>query len=371
MPRRLISTLFGHLKATPVVSNPPRRPKAMSMPAEELEAMLLKAIPRYRWTADDVVKDLDLKGKTIIVTGATSGIGIPTATALARTGCSLVITARDPAKGQEALEAIRRDSGNAEVTVRALDLCSFESVKSFVKEWGDQKIDVLLHNAGVMAIPFTKTADKEEQQMQVNFYSVVMLTELLMPCLTETARVCVVSSIAHRRGAELKPSFLEVFQKYMAEDLSEEGYDKWVAYAVAKSAVIMYCNQLNAELSEKGAMICVNSIHPGAIRTGLQSSLSQEEMAAMGWLDKDGNVSPAFKSVEQGASTSTWVSVSPEMEGIGGSYSENCCVTAKDDVGTGDFMSKVKGTAPHVWVEKDCALVTEMGRAHLKKKGFL
>ena len=75
-------------------------------------------------------QDLDLKGKTIIVTGATSGIGIPTATALARTGCSLVITARDPAKGQEALEAIRRDSGNAEVTVRALDLCSFESVKS-------------------------------------------------------------------------------------------------------------------------------------------------------------------------------------------------------------------------------------------------
>lgn len=58
-------------------------------------------------------------------------------------------------------------------------------------------------------------------------------------------------------------------------------------------------------------------------------------------------------------------------EGIGGSYSENCCVTAKDDVGTGDFMSKVKGTAPHVWVEKDCALVTEMGRAHLKKKGLL
>ena len=75
---------------------------------------------------------LDLKGKTIIVTGATSGIGIPTATALARTGCSLVITARDPAKGQEALEAIRKDSGNGEVTVRALDLCSFESVKSHV-----------------------------------------------------------------------------------------------------------------------------------------------------------------------------------------------------------------------------------------------
>ena len=70
---------------------------------------------------------------------------------------------------------------------------------------------------------------------------------------------------------------------------------------------------MNAELSEKGSKIRVNSVHPGGIRTGLQSSLSQEEMAAMGWLDKDGKVSPAFKSVEQGASTSTWVSVSPEM----------------------------------------------------------
>jgi NAD(P)-dependent dehydrogenase (short-subunit alcohol dehydrogenase family) len=120
------------------------------------------------------------------------------------------------------------------------DAGCLEQIQGFVKGWGDQKIDVLLHNAGVMAIPYTKTADKQEHQMQVNFYSVVMLTELLMPLLTETARVCVVSSIAHRRGAALEPSFMEVFQKYMAEDLSEEGYDKWVAYAVAKSAVIMY-----------------------------------------------------------------------------------------------------------------------------------
>eukprot|EP00438_Fugacium_kawagutii_P023231 Skav220495 [mRNA] locus=scaffold1191:73203:75188:- [translate_table: standard] len=128
------------------------------------------------------------------------------------------------------------------------------------QDWGDRKIDVLLHNAGVMAVPFTKTVDKVEQQMQVNFHSVVLLTESLLPCLTESARA---------------------FQKYMAEDLSEEGYDKWVAYAVAKS------NQLNAELMAKGSKIRVNSVHPGGIQTGLQSSLSQEETAAMGWLDKD------------------------------------------------------------------------------------
>ena len=118
-------------------------------------------------------------------------------------------------------------------------MCSFGSVQNFVTEWGDRKVDVLLHNAGVMAIPFTKTKDQVEQQMQVNFHSVVLLTELLLPCLTDKARVCVVSSVAHRRGAALEPSFMEVFQKYMAEDLAEEGYDKWVAYAVAKSAIIM------------------------------------------------------------------------------------------------------------------------------------
>eukprot|EP00438_Fugacium_kawagutii_P023232 Skav220496 [mRNA] locus=scaffold1191:76576:77697:- [translate_table: standard] len=102
--------------------------------AEQLEEMLLKGLPRYRWTADDVVKGMDLKermgsgarerleepsplpseDKTIIVTGATSGIGIPTATALARTGCQLVITARDVGRGQAALETIRKNSGNAE-----------------------------------------------------------------------------------------------------------------------------------------------------------------------------------------------------------------------------------------------------------------
>ena len=77
----------------------------MALPPEELEAMLLRAIPRYRWTAEDVTKGLDLKGRTVIVTGATSGIGIPTAVALAKTGCSLVVTARDATKGKEVLEA--------------------------------------------------------------------------------------------------------------------------------------------------------------------------------------------------------------------------------------------------------------------------
>ena len=130
-------------------------------------------------------------------------------------------------------------------------------------------------------------------------------------------------------------------------------------------------NHLNAELTQKGSKIRVNSCHPGGIRTGLQDSLTKEEMISYGWMDKDGNVSPVFKTVEQGASTSTWVSVSAEMEGIGGTYSENCAVTAKDDFGTGDLLSRVKGTAPHVWVESDCAKVSESARAHLKDKGLL
>jgi len=332
--------------------------------------MLLKAIPRYRWTADDVVKGLDLKGKTIIVTGATSGIGIPTAVALARTGCQLTITARDVSKGAAVVEQIRAESGNPEVTVKALDMCSFKSVMDFVAEWGDQKIDVLLHNAGVMAIPFTFTADDVEQQMQVNFHSVVLLTESLLPKLSETARVCVVSSVAHRRGAAMEPSFMKVFEKYTGQRMREKDYDKWVAYAVSKSAIIMYCNQLNEELTAKGSKIRVNTVHPGGIRTGLQSSLSQEEMAAMGWLDKDGNVSPVFKTVEQGAATSVWVAVSPEMEGIGGTYSENCAVTPKDFFGTGDLVSKVMGTAPHVWVLKDCEELTQAVREHLERDGW-
>lgn len=340
-----------------------------------MEELILRAIPRYRWTADKVVEGVSLIGKNIIVTGATSGIGIPTVTALARTGANVYFTARDASRGVSTLNLVKSKSGNDKVECLSLDLSSFKSINDFVSGWGSKPVDVLLHNAGVMASPYTLTVDKEEQQQQVNFFSVVLLTEKLRPLLTPEARVVIVSSSAHKRLAGV-PDFLEPFNKFALEQC-EAGYDKWVAYCVAKSAVLMYSNALNEEFKAAGSKITVNALHPGGILTGLQASLSKEELQGLGWIDKDGNVAPAFKNVEEGASTSVWGSVSSELAGHGGLYLENCEVTPKDFYSApsndpnADLISRLKGTAPHVWNLEHCAAVTEAARKRLAAKGFL
>ena len=348
--------------------------------AAQVEALIAQVIPRYRWTADKVVEDLvgKLVGKNIIVTGATSGIGIPTAVALARTGCNLFFTARDTARGASTLAKIKEETKNENVQCLPLDLASYQSVLDFVKSWGDQKVDVLLHNAGVMASPFTKTSDGEDQQQQVNFLSVILLTEKLRAQLADDARVVIVSSSAHKRLGDTgnNGAFLDIFKQY-CEVQSESTYEKWTSYCVAKSAALMYSNQLNAEFVAEGKGRRSNALHPGGIMTGLQKDVSKEEMQAMGWLDAEGNVNSAFKNVEEGASTSVWAAVSPELAGIGGNYLENCAITPKDcfsaasnDV-SAQLVARLMGTAPHVWKEDDFKAVTEIGRAHLVAKKLL
>jgi NAD(P)-dependent dehydrogenase (short-subunit alcohol dehydrogenase family) len=342
-----------------------------------MEQLILKAIPRYRWTADKVVEGLDLKGKNIIVTGATSGIGIPTALALARTGANVTFTAREPSRGAKALEEIKQKSQNTNVFCKALDLSSYKSVVGFAHEWGSSPVDVLLHNAGVMASPYTLTEDGDEQQQQVNFYSVILLTEKLRPFFTEQARVVIVTSSAHKRVPTLG-DMMTLFNVYNGpEKVKEADYNKWTSYAVAKSAALMYSNALNAEFEAAGKGLTSNALHPGGIMTGLQVSLSDEEKVALGWVDKDGNVSAAFKSVEEGASTSVWAAVSSELTGKGGFYLENCAVTPKDYFSppsndpNADILGRLMGTAPHVWNLDHCRQVATVGRDHLKSLGYL
>lgn len=341
-----------------------------------MEELILRAIPRYRWTADKVVEGVSLIGKNIVVTGATSGIGIPTVVALARTGANVYFTARDAARGASTLELVRAKTGNANVHCLELDLSSYKSVVAFANAWGAKPIDVLLHNAGVMAAPRTLTPDGDEQQQQVNFFSVVLLTELLKAHLAANARVVIVSSSAHKRIAP-DANFLDLFNTHTIQQ-SEAAYDKWMVYCVAKSAVLMYSNALNAEFAAGGSKATCNALHPGGILTGLQASLSKEELQGLGWIDKDGNVAPAFKSVEEGASTSVWAAVSSEIDAVGGgNYLENCEVTPRDYFSapsndpSADILSRLKGTAPHVWVAGDCAAVAEAARKHLAAKGFL
>lgn len=307
----------------------------------EVEQRILKHSPRYRWTADDVVKGVDLQGKYVIVTGATSGIGIPTARALARTGCNLVITARDAAKGSAVLAELKPIAAAAggSVTVGELDLVSFTSVKKFADWWRsthpEAKLHVLLHNAGIMATPLVITEDGFEQQLQVNFLSVALLTRLLTPTLTKGSRVVVVSSAAHRT---MPPGqdFAALLEQYSGiRSSADESYNKWVAYAVAKSASISLAKGLDQQLGSASSVGAhAYSLHPGGIATSLARDLEAAEREG---LFNDRLTGLVLKTEQQGAATSVWAAVSSELEGHGGAFLDNVQIipdgkTAEDEV---------------------------------------
>eukprot|EP01004_Peranema_trichophorum_P005262 NODE_4127_length_1224_cov_160.814714_g3631_i0.p1 GENE.NODE_4127_length_1224_cov_160.814714_g3631_i0~~NODE_4127_length_1224_cov_160.814714_g3631_i0.p1 ORF type:complete len:362 (-),score=71.28 NODE_4127_length_1224_cov_160.814714_g3631_i0:139-1170(-) len=341
--------------------------------AADLEKLLLTLVPRYRWTADQVVEGVSLAGKVVVVIGATSGIGIPTTRALARTGAKVILTARDLAKGEPVAQEIRESTGNQSLELWELDLASLDSVKTFVANYKAKGlgIDVLLNNAGIMACPYEKTVNGFESQLHVNFLAPALLISSLASEVRDGGRIIVVSSIAHKRLpdrlTQLGKTLDEVPALIEGMNLEEKDYDKWLAYSLAKSWIIIFANELNKKLASR--RITVNSLHPGGIMTPLQKHLSTEEMQQLGWLDKEGKPIPLMKTPEEGASTSVWASVSPELEGKGGLYLENCSITESTDYG-GDhpIASRSRGTAPHVWREEWWPLVWQKAESLLGQK---
>jgi NAD(P)-dependent dehydrogenase (short-subunit alcohol dehydrogenase family) len=202
-----------------------------------------------RWTAADLPAQ---SGRVVIVTGANSGIGLPTARALAEAGAHVVLAVRDTAKGEAALESI---PGVCEV--RRLDLADLASVREFADAWqGD--IDVLVNNAGVMATPARRTADGFELQIGTNHLGHFALTNLLLPHVTD--RVVTVSSGAHRGGS------------ISLDDLNwrHRPYRRWSAYQQSKLANLLFTLELERRLSVAGSSIRALAAHPGYAATNLQ-----------------------------------------------------------------------------------------------------
>src|SRR4051812_15750698 len=172
-----------------------------------------------RWTADDLPK---LDGRTFVVTGANSGIGRMAARELARAGARVVLAVRDTSKGEEAA-----DSMPGSVEVRRLDLADLASVRDFAGSW-DGPLDVLVNNAGVMAVPESQTKDGFEMQIGTNHLGPFALTNLLLPNITD--RVVTVSSGAHRIGG------LDL------DDLNwnSRGYQRWRAYGQSKLSNLLF-----------------------------------------------------------------------------------------------------------------------------------
>ena len=202
-----------------------------------------------RWTSADLP---DLSGRTAVVTGANSGIGRIAARELARAGARVVLAVRDAAKGEQAAASF---GGTTEV--RPLDLSDLSSVRAFARAWtGD--LDILINNAGIMAVPEGRTKDGFELQVGTNHLGHFALTNLLLPHLTE--RVVTVSSAAHRTG------------KIDLADLNWErrDYSAWGAYGQSKLANLLFTSELQRRLAETGSPVRATAAHPGYAATNLQ-----------------------------------------------------------------------------------------------------
>ncbi len=269
-----------------------------------------------RSTAMEVIEGINLTGKTAIVTGASSGLGVETARALAAAGAEVILPVRNLPKGEAVVADIRTSTANQAGYVAELDLADFASIRKFAAEFlsSGKSLHILINNAAIMACPLTRTAQGYEAQIATNHLGHFLLTNLLIPALEKSApaRIVSLSSLGHR----LSPIVFEDIH------FQEREYDKWKAYGQTKTANSLFAVELNRRFSPLG--ITANAVHPGGIMTGLQQHLTMEEMTASGWFDKDGNPHPVFKNIEQGAATSIWAATAPELEGKGGKYLEDC-----------------------------------------------
>ncbi|MDN3241801.1 SDR family NAD(P)-dependent oxidoreductase [Glycomyces tritici] len=270
-----------------------------------------------RSTAADVLAGIDLTGKTAVVTGGYSGIGLETTRALAGAGATVVVPARRPDLAAENLQGI------AGVEIDELDLADLDSVQKFAERRLDdgRRIDMLLAGAGIMACPETRTERGWELQFAVNHLGHFALVNRLVPLL-EGARVVMTSSGGHGNSPIRwdDPHF-------------EQGYDQWKAYGQSKTANILFA----VELDRLGRSFGTRSfaLHPGAILTPLQRHIPEERQREMGWIDDEGNPPEYFKTTEQGAATQTWAATSPRLDGMGGLYLEDCEVAEVSEEWTG------------------------------------
>ncbi|XP_061699666.1 retinol dehydrogenase 13 [Syngnathoides biaculeatus] len=283
-----------------------------------------------RWIGGGVCVCGDrLDGKTVLVTGANTGIGKETCRELARRGARVVMACRDLSRAERAAEDVRRSSGNGNVVIRHLDLASLYSVRQFAKDFLDSedRLDVLINNAGVMMCPRWLTEDGFETQFAVNHLSHFLLTNLLLPMLKSSApsRVVTVSSIAHRGG---HIDFSDLF-------FSSRPYSPLRSYQQSKLANVLFSRELARRL--RGSGVTSFCVHPGVIRTELGRHVE-------GWFPLLGALLrlPAMllmKTPRQGSQTSLYCAVTPGLEDRSGSYFSDCAVKEAAPEGRDDRVA--------------------------------
>jgi NAD(P)-dependent dehydrogenase (short-subunit alcohol dehydrogenase family) len=254
-----------------------------------------------QWGVDDVA---DQSGRTAVVTGANSGVGLETARALARAGADVVLACRNQAKGQAALDLIRADVSQARVELLQLDLGDLASVRAAADALGDRPIHALVNNAGLMAVPYARTADGFEVQMGVNHLGHFALTGLLLPALLATpgARVVTLSSLMAYQGR---------LKTLDHGRYSNVGLGRWAAYCDSKLANVAFALELDRRLRRAGAGVVSVAAHPGYASTELQTKeRGLVEDKVMGLVNR-----VVAQSAEMGALPSLYAATVPSVQG--------------------------------------------------------
>ncbi|MFS2005471.1 SDR family NAD(P)-dependent oxidoreductase [Duganella sp. CT11-25] len=279
-------------------------------------------------TADEVLAGVDLKGKRFLMTGASSGIGLETARALAARGAGVVGTVRDPAEAAAATTPVRdaASQGGGSLELITVDLASLQSVRAGADQLlaDGRPFDAIIANAGVMATPFGRTADGFEVQFATNYLGHFVLINRIAPLLADNGRLVVLSSQAHRvADVDLDdPNF------------EHQAYDPFVAYGRSKTATSLFAVEFDRRHRARG--IRAASVMPGNSLTNLPRNFSQQELQGLfetvGKARADAGLPPGeLKEVAQAAATSVWAAVVADKDEIGGRYLEDCAVAPVND----------------------------------------
>jgi NAD(P)-dependent dehydrogenase (short-subunit alcohol dehydrogenase family) len=295
-------------------------------------------------TTEDVLAGVNLRGKRILVTGVSAGIGVETARSLAAHGAMVVGAVRDLGKAEAATAEVRKDAAakGGGLELIALDLGSLKSVRACADGLlaKGQPFDVVIANAGVMATPFGHTADGFETQFGTNHLGHFVLVNKIVPLIRAGGRLINLASSGHR------------FSNVDLDDPNFERtpYEPFVAYGRSKTANILFAVAFDQRHRDRGVRAA--AVHPGGIQTELARHMEPGQLQAMvdqisKQLAAEGKGPFQFKTVPQGAATSVWAALVATADEIGGQYCENCHVgkVVADDVVIGVMSEGVRGYA--------------------------
>ncbi|BBX15276.1 oxidoreductase [Mycolicibacterium duvalii] len=278
-------------------------------------------------TALDMVDGVDLTGKTVVITGASAGLGRESARALAATGAHVILAARNADALADTAAWVREHVPDATLSAVHLDLTSLGSVAAAAAQIAELTpvVHVLMNNAGVMFTPFSRTVDGFEIQFGTNHLGHFEFTRLLLPALVaaDGARVVVLASDGHRMGDI----------DFDDPNWERREYDKFAAYGAAKTANVLHAVELDRRLRDRG--VRAFAVHPGIVATSLARHMTAADFQ---WLNHHAraqrtsepsgsravDVTKDFTTAEHGAATQVWAAVNADLDAVDGVYLSDC-----------------------------------------------